>query len=568
MTARGKLLLGCGLGGLLALVAHPISRSLLFYLFLGGNPEEALQKEPICSEPAPVPEPKNIEDMTELEIYRNATLIARNCLTTKALDVSERDYRIALRFFTEAEKHDPDNAVWPQMTAALSLRVAKHTQVRANLYRAAQKTSWRNGSEIIVHSIWRNLSRDANIRLSWQGLLALSYRPEDIPRLFATLKKLTKSRAFLISTLRNSEPNPIHRPKIPGLPNPKTMDIDEENPFAEEMQPTFEKNMDFTLRIYLLFNAGLIRDFARSIESGKIAIETASFVSCVRVAPLGEFRPTVMETLRTQFIAHAHRVLGDEIGNRVLREFRSNTAWYAILRSPNEIANDKRKIFLLSLFAPIIPSSVFFAGITMTLLGILGYTSARLWGKFPHPDKRVILAIGTLGAVAIWEWSLPWMLAAWCVLLGGIVAYPMQTSRPGIAPIKGHGRMIINLIGILSFVLLVMWFAALNPSLLLAQKQSPFLSRMLMDSSMWGQLAFVILSLVIPIATAWAHMQRKPVLTCIGEAFANIGYMYSIIALVATLIVTPLAIYTDSQLQPIVESWILNEPQAFRITQP
>ncbi|HWP31804.1 MAG TPA: hypothetical protein VNK96_08825 [Fimbriimonadales bacterium] len=568
MTAREKLLLGCGLGGLLALIAHPISRSLLFYPFLGSNPKEALQKEPICSVPAPIPEPKHIVDMTELEIYRNATLISRNCLSRNAQTISDRDCEIALRFLTEAEKYDPDNAVWPQIAAAISYHAGRYKDVRSFLYRAAQKTSWRNGSEILVQAIWHNLSRDAGIRLSWQGLLALSYRPEDIPKLFATLKKLTKSRASLFSTLRDSNANPLKQSETfdsPPLPNPEG---DSESNAWLKMNSPIEKDMDFVLRLYLLFNAGLIRDFARSIESGKIAIDVASDVTGARVAPPGELRPTAMETLRTQFIAHAHRVMGDEIGNRTRREFRSNTAWYAILRSSNEIAVEQRRVFLLSLFAPIIPSSVFFAGITVTLLGLLGYIFVHLWGKFPHPDNRVILAIAILGAVAVWACSSSWLLGAWCLLVGGITAYPMQTSKPGIVPIKGHSRLMLNLIGILSFVLLVIWFSSLNPSLVLAQKQSPFLARMLSDSSMWGQLAFVILSLVIPITTAWAHLQKKPVLAYIGKAFANIGFLLSIISLVAILIFTPLAIYIDSRLQPIVESWILNEPQAFRIIQP
>lgn len=568
MTAREKLLLGCGLGGLLALIAHPISRSLLLYPLLGSNPKEVLQKEPICSDPVPIPEPKRIVDMTELEIYRNATLISRNCMTTKTQTISNRDCEIALRFLTEAEKYDPDNAVWPQIAAAISYHAGRDKNVRSFLHRAAQKTFWRDGSEILIQAIWQNLSRDAGIRLAWQGLLALSYRPEDIPKLFATLKKLTKGRTFLLSTLRERDTNLLQRRGTIDSPALKDLDEDSEPPALEIMNSSLEKDMDFTLRLYLLFNAGLIRDFARSIESGKIAIDVASDVSGIRVAPPGALRPTAMEALRTQFIAHAHRLMGNEIGNRTRREFRSNTAWYAILRSSNEIAMEYRKVFLLSLFAPIMPSSVFLAGFTVTLLGLLGYISARLWGKFPHPDNRLILAIAFLGAVAVWAWSSSWLLGVWCLMVGGITAYPMQTSKPGIIPIKGHSRLMLNLIGILGFLLLVVWFASFNPSLLLAQKQSPFLERMLSDSSMWGQLAFVILSLVIPITTAWAHLQKKPVLAYIGMAFANIGYILSIISLVAILFLTPLAIYIDSRMQPIVESLILNEPQFFRITQP
>lgn len=566
MSARGKLLLGCGLGGFLVFIVHPISRSLLLYPFLGNNPAITVQKEPICTSPAPIPEPKKLSEMSEIEIYRNAVLIARNCLTAKTATISDRDCTIALRFLLEADKADPDNAVWLQMAAAVSSRAGRYEDVRSFLYRAAQKTSWRDGSENIIQALWRDLSRDAKIRLSWQGLLALSYRPEDISKLFATLTSLTKSRAFLLSILQEGNVNLLRRPKAQPFvqPPPNLSELTE----SERMSAEFERDRDFALRIYLLFNAGLIRDFARSIESGKIAIDVASDVSGVRVAPPGELRPSVVETLRTQFIAHAHRVLGDEIGIRTRREFRSNTAWFAILRSPNEIATEQRRIFLLSLFAPIIPSSVFLAGITMTLLGLLGYASARVWGIFPHPDKRAILVIASVGAVVVWAWSLSWMLGFWCLFLGGIIAYPMRTSKPEFTPIRGQKRLMLQLIGTLSFILLLIGYAALNPSQLLIQKQSPFLSRMLTDSSMWGQLAFVILSLVIPLATAWGHLQRKPVLSSIGEAFANIGYTFSIIALLIILIVTPLAIYIDSQLQPIVESWILNEPQAFRIIQP
>ncbi len=183
MTASQRLLLGIGVGAVLALIASPASRSLLLHPIRTNAVIESLESSPIADSKTllPEPQPNAYRDpaLRELTASQIATLLIAN----PAQPLAEREYKIAEKFFQLSWDNDRDNAIWPQMLATIKARNGNFDAAFEDWKKASALTTWACGTQSQVKDLWESLSTIENRKLAWQGLLALRNRPTSIAQL-------------------------------------------------------------------------------------------------------------------------------------------------------------------------------------------------------------------------------------------------------------------------------------------------------------------------------------------------------------------------------------------------
>lgn len=523
MTGRQRLFLGFVIGGLITLLAIKPSRALLLHVLHKPAVENALAKSVLTAPPGPLPEPGFGGTLDLKTVSQHLLLITRRIGRDLGAAISQRDYDIVLEYLSRGEELEPDNAYWPQLRAAISHR-AKQPDVWESLRRAAEKRYWRSGSTEEVSRLWNALSLSEGLVMSWQGLLARTYRVDEPAELVLALSELAPHK-------------------------------------DDHSEEAWER------RYLLCWNFALLREGPRSAEvTASIAAKTLQIVDDTASDPEPR-SPASLEQARSRFIAKVREVVGDVAADRVVVAIRNSVARQAGILPMPQIHAKREQIGVRSIIVGAVPSVLFVCGILLSGLSGIGRIIARLFGEIAHPNSRYTILFGLIaGAIAGFTTG-AWLFALWIALVFAVLGVPVQVSSREPFKWNSVNQLALGSLSAVVIVLVSSWLFATGPSASLAKVTIPFAAPMLDSPHTIGMLAILAITFIVPVSSLWALVKRRPVFEVLGEASYRIGLTGAAICFTTSVVMTPITLYYDSKLSAVVRPWLVNETEAFRIGQ-
>ncbi|GEM_PF-6154432 len=520
MTASQRLLLGIGVGAVLALIASPASRSLLLHPIRTNAVIESLESSPIADSKTllPEPQPNAYRDpaLRELTASQIATLLIAN----PAQPLAEREYKIAEKFFQLSWDNDRDNAIWPQMLATIKARNGNFDAAFEDWKKASALTTWACGTQSQVKDLWESLSTIENRKLAWQGLLALRNRPTSIAQLIC---------------------------RTAGI---------------------LSKHFGIEGRYYSLANLDLLREGTRSLYGARRASEESLRTSGLNIENQTQALPVSRERRYIEFQTQVRNTLGQEASTSALVLMRRNDSWIALLKSDEEIAAQSRTLSSQAVLCASMPSAFLWAGIIFAFLAGAMYLVASHTRTIPHPSRGGVFLVFVLAAALFWFAGSPWLVAVWFLFLGVLLSWPIEVADPNPTEWNGLNNAAQAIIALFSLITLMLWVIAISPSKLLLENVAAVVDRLASRPQTWLELAAGVFSLAIPCAVVWARVKRKPTVSIACETMSRIGFIAAILGLIGTIVSTPVCMYWDKTLQTGVNERFQNESVVYRINQP
>ncbi len=510
------------MGGIATLLVIQPSRAVLLHVLHTKAVISKLNQSVLSASGAPLAEPGFAGKMTLPEVSQQMLLIANRIHRDKRATISARDFEIAREYLSRGEELEPDNAYWPQLRAAIANRAGRGEQTITNLERAAEKRYWNSGSTQEMLDLWSSMSASEGVRLSWQGLFVRELRA-DAP-------------AHLILELQTLEP------------------------------PTNAQDADAWRTRYLItWNFSILRDGARSVEVTASAARAVLRLADSFVDANQDRTPLAIDQARSLFVTQVFNVVGQKEGERTSIAVRNAIAQDVSIEPRPIILENRDRAGLLSLLFGSLPSVLFLTGVLMCGVAVIGLITSRLFGDIPHIDARLMVGTALVLAAGAGIASGAWLFGGWILLVVSLLGVPIEAPLPHPVEWSRMNRLAIGILTGTCMVLIAFWLFASGPTSLLAERLLPFATPLVADPTASGILALVAITFLIPISVLWAHVKRRTVLRVLGEAFARVGLTGAIVSLSAAVIATPIAIYYDAKLSSVVQRWVMNETDAFRI---
>lgn len=525
MSPRLRVAIGLVVGALLAMFWHARSRSLLLHPLDSPMVEELSTQHPLMEDRGPIPVPRLFAKMSHAEMLEFGSRMSMRLAERRSLPLAAEDFKISNAFLTEAESRDPTNALWPQLKASICVRMMNYDEAAKAWFRAARKDHWSDGSRTRMMKLWDQVAANTGARLSYQGLFAMQLKTAAPAQMILRVQRLIRS----------------HSP-----------------PTDDEIR----------LRFATLINFGLLRDGSRSLKIGKLANQFCLAAAAPQFPSKGESGTKAVELIRGQFVNEVRHTLGDEAADRAGREISRAVAWSAILDDEATIQAKIQTTTVTALGSNSLPSVLFVASILFLTVGLIGLALTTLLGNTPHPDRRLIVGAGALIAIGALLVSDATLVFVWAIALTAFLLVPIHAAKVAPTPWNSFNFLTLGIIGVTTYGLVLLWAFSITPSAQLASERSVYVSGLVARPDIWSSLAFVVGSMLIPCSVPWARIKSRPLLRVVGESYSRVGLTIGMIGMLLTAIITPLCVYVDDRTQPVIESWILNEPRAFRMEQP
>lgn len=544
MNAFQRLLLGIGAGGLITLLAFPAPRAFLFHPLHRQALRSAFQNHSLSQNPSPLKVPQEAQEFSPEERFLIAHSIAHR-LTQHPGNVNHEDYELAILFLSGCWQLDPDNAFWPQLISAVHVRCGHPEAGKRPWLTAATLSRWDSGTAVQLETLWETLARVESHKMAWQG--------------FATLPLRRDEHTQLIQ-------------KVPEALLPAS--------------PQSAPSEDIKIRVATIANASLLRSGATSLLSATKAIAMALTTIGVPMENLNPQQVAQLERRRGAFENQVNKVLGPQHREKTQRDLEALITSRFHLMEPQQIYATQQKTFLQALAVTSLPSAFLLAGLAFAGMWGLGVLIRATLGTIPHPDVRLVALSGFLLASLVLISRAPWMLAVWFALLGVLLALPVEIGKSEPVPWSWRSQIVLNAILAVGALFALVWIILSNPSaehlpipispslpssanpsdgsFILSLKDSPSFQAT-QEAPRWRYLFIFTLSLSVVFAVAWARLKSQAVFFALGETWAYIGLNGMLLSLTACVIITPVCLFIDRNLQNTAHSWITNEPLAFEI---
>lgn len=509
MTLLGRIALGAALGALTTLLLHPVSRPRLFGALANWGPSKEARTAPdLLANLDRLPTPKSISDAS---LWMEAG--ARRILSRKP--TSKREWDSFIQTAKAGAEFEPDNALWPQMEAVFLLAKGQRSESWVVWKSAAKRLRWDDGQTRRLETVASRL-RSAHHEGGWAWISAYGRRSTVIARSLEWF-----ARDLVRST-------------------------------------TLEKRSDLELRYATVMNGRLMREGARSIKVGEVALA---------VVELGSYPPNLLSIsspkkllIARAELFHALRNAGWTLqADEVDRAFRDNDGWFGF-PTASEAESSAQTIGLGVLIA----NSV---GAVGTIIAAVG---AALWGigisiarteKSRRP-KALPLAVAA-GTAAALTWLLtdawlPTVLIAAAIL--SLLLSPTNTrSRASVHLGYLHGvALLVTGLSLVSAIAV-----AVIANVTAGVESLPFLgwaSEALDDQRAALVLAVVVLSVVVGMSPAFALVHRFSTLQIIASSAERLGRSIMLGALALLVLAAAPALYVDRVYGNVLSELVNNEP--------
>jgi hypothetical protein len=523
MSGRQRLLLGFFAGGVITLLAIGPSRSFLLHVLHRPSVESAISKSVLSGPSGPIIESGNPAQMDLAEVTRQTLVIAQRIYRDPNATISTRDFEIANEYLNRGEALEGDNAYWPQLRAAIAHRADKSSElIWSELRRAAEKRYWSSGSMQETVALWSHLAASEGMRMSWQGLLAREMRADD--------------PAYLILEIERLVPRP-----------------------SDTSDDAWRK------RYLIAWNFSILRDGARTVEVTDLAASAVLRISDSFVVPGSERTLAAIEQSRASFVSSVFEKVGELEGDRTGTAVRNSVARSLSFMPSNEIFELRDMLTLRSIIVCSLPSVLFVGSLLMLGLALIGWLISKLFGDIPHPDFRFSILLGVVGGAVCGVLSGAWLFGLWIAFVITILGIPMESPLPDKIEWNRLNRVVLGTLTAIVLISACLWLFAEGPTALLASRSLLFISPLLDRPDLLGLFAVVTITFLAPASVLWAQIKRRSPLRVFGEAIIRVGGTAAIVGISASVLLTPITIYTDSKLSNAVDRWVRNETDAFRI---
>lgn len=492
---------GALLGAVLTIAIHPVSRP---YLLSAIPPRSPVAVPLPFPDPLPVPDtPIEASAWLHVGAERLQSSVAITHQQLKGLVDLARRYGVS----------EPDNAFWPMSEAVFEHELG-HSEAATDAWVAASKRPGYDDFQTKrLSRIVSQLAQGGSPQ-GWQ--YAVAYRL----RSYAMAQRIEAFAKFLVSHLGR------------------------------------QTKLDLSLRLATMLNGNLLRDGSRNLqimESGVSVVELASHPmelkneASIRRLLLAHF----------EFKEALNRIGQPEDAQRIEASYNENDGWSALTRreDPEKFASS---IALQCGVWPTLPGSLLASAMLGGTLWGIGYLLRKIE---PVAGLVIALSIGAIASIMVWALT-HFVLAVAAVILSSLFLL-LSPKKVRQRPPDDFGP----LLWVVVLTLAASGAAFFSAAVICASR--PFNSNLAALDPDIASLADVRLSIafflftfaaVFLVAPLWAMVQHVATIRVFARTTQMVGAAMATLALIATVIITPLAIYSEGQCSQTMKMLLENEP--------
>ncbi|MDR3690191.1 MAG: hypothetical protein P4L46_12480 [Fimbriimonas sp.] len=516
MTSVGRAFLGALLGALLTLCIHPASRPFMIGLCWRIPPSVLLDS--VDANAMTLPEPSSLAQASLWE-----QLAATRIRNFEKL--SNNEWKSLIAIAGAAQGRDPTNAFWPQIQAVL-FDDRGDTPAAVKAWIAAAKCStWNDYQTARLLNARERLKQISGTKASWQLAFLYYARSDDVA---SCLERLTK---HLLQNLPDNT--------------------------ADSLE----------LRFATLLNGDLIRRYARSTKTNVDAmniVELATFPSNLLATNV---TPRLVHSAHIEILSNFRTILHRQDYCDVAKRIFSNCeSWRAFtVRDTND--EDVAQYSAVSVLA----ASVAGAFMVLSALGVLIWTIGKFveWrlSRFKEIKWQVAVAIGILlGSLvyALTQYVPASFVLALCAAFLTVAPDRSRKARPtDLGPLFVFMAIVL---GIACSALLATFFVMTTAESIVILPNVGVPPDYLEKPVLAG-LSAVIFGLVLLIAPFWAIAHRVGTPHVLGLILTKFGAFIFVSCLTLSVILGPLAVYADLQVEHVLFQFLTNEPLHYYVIQ-
>lgn len=511
MSRASRAYFGAMLGALLTMLVHPISRPYVVAGFLHWGNSPAAQTNPwIVGNSPRLPVPKSTLD-SSLWLQAGAERIwARR-------PPSAAELGSLCEVARQAGFDEPENGYWTQMEAVFLGAQGKLPEADLVWKRAASAARWNDLQGTRLMRVREAIAAESGAEMGWQ--LAYVYR-------LRSVANAQVIRAFGRAAVLRAGKDVLEA------------------------------------RWAGVANARLMRDGARSIEVGQIAVDMMEAVS----------HPTGLP------FTHSHRVLllarydlvnglaadkRPEMSLQVAKAYETNDSWLGMTQR----FDPQERLDLMSmgaLAAVTVPSALLavaaFGGL-LWMMGLWATQSARLRLLFAPPLAPWIGVLAAVAAYVATRLTLAPIAVVLCYAFLVFTPPRVRTLTPtDLGPLF---KLVLGVLGLAVAVFFGAFFGSLSTPAceLLAAWGLP--RDYYGGSTLFLGLAGIVLCLLPLMAPGWALVQRVATPKVVAFALRGLGRGVCAAALGFAVVAGPLAVYADRELNHTMRMVVENEPNYY-----
>lgn len=513
MNATSRACLGALLGALLTLAIHPASRPFLLSAAI-HIPSQKLESsiDHNLRQPAP---PHSLSDASlwlQLACQRIAlhqTLTQGEVATT--LEIADR-----------AAQLEPENAYWPQVKAVILNTVRRNDEAAEAWQRASRGSVWNDYQTQRLGEARQRLAAISGANQAWQ-LAYVYHERSDVPALL-----IERYARMLLS------------------------------------QTGFEKKEDIQVRYATLLNGELLRNGSRSVTLGDHGAKVVELVAYPRDL-MGTSSPKRLWVGQNNLIRQMQAVGMNEETASAQNAFNNNEGWRAL--TPDDPMEHTNELSILSVLSATVIGACAVCAVTGTAIWGIGWAVSRRFGHLPRFSFITVVIMAGVLALAtglltrdIW--------AAFVGALAGsfLLVAPNQARRTQPEDLGPLFAFLLLVLSLMCGLVIGAYGIFQTPPAVAILPQLGIPSDYYSTPLLLG-LSFIFVSLGIIAVPIWALVQRLGTPHVLGLALRKLGVYLAFGSLVTGIIVGPVAVYLDRQLEQTLSEMVGNEPVYYFVHQ-
>ena len=514
MSPWRRALLGCALGALIVLIAHPISRGVY------GCGLWRLGDSPVLEQTKYLPENLGkVRQHVEIDSAADAAywLAVGGERESEGGGLSHSELLKLVELADHFGRLDQENAFWWQSKAVLLWRGGDMDGARKAWVRGSNAIRWNDYQSLRLKKVVLDLESEHGASMAWHYAYMYYRRSSALCSLIEALARNFKDQ----SPLTTKE----------GL----------------------------KLRFQVLSNGRLLRDNARSILIGRIGVDMVEMAS-YEPKMQAEQTPFKLVIARRDFRNSLERFGLKQEAEFTTAAFDTNEAWMA-LTLPERARSAAGDLALEALISDSLPGAC-----TMTaLFGLVFYLTGFLLDRFTvlqFAFRMPYAAIlGLIVSILSYYLSGLSLSAIWVALC--LAAYAVIPSRIRSQPPMDLGPVFKFVVGLLAFVFMILVVLGIMAWCAPGARLSPYLGISYdfgARSPLFYGLVGLVLGIVVILPPAWGVVQRIQPSRIVGQTFRSFGTSLFGISVVLAVVSGPIAVYLDRTSQDVLERLVGNEP--------
>jgi hypothetical protein len=513
MSLAVRVLIGTLIGVFAAFILHPVTRA--YYNPISNlRPARTVHLSPLLPQNVDVaPQPANENAAGYWMVLATERLRARKPVDAKLFD---KYVEVSSSYLTI----EPGNAFWGQVTAVLEEARGREAEALEAWDWASRRDYWDDHQSSRLKELRTQISAESGGPQSWHWLEAHAWRS-------TAGSVLTKE--FARRQWKRSDIN-----TVPGLQS----------------------------RYRILVNGRRLRDGSRYVPTFLVGMNIIDLSARV-TADSGDFSPRQLLVSRLDFIRRLELANLREEASGAQEVFRQYGSWSSLVNE-DEAAESLQTLRWEALLCAVIPS----AFVSLTAVGLaLCVLGSRMTGS-PQAQQMLTswLARGVALILAIVVTIITrqpvngLVILAVAAFLGYSSPSVRSTARLEMSP------MFRTLTLFLSLTLSIVWCVLWSGNTLAGQAMFPRLG--IPPSLGPGSPALItvvasLVALLLSVGPLFSFFEKYPSAKILALVIRQMGWTLLSVGLFGSLLIGPLAVKYDRDLQPIMERILDNEPAYF-----